>query len=162
MSMPSVGSVSRPGAAGGPGLAEGLGPERRAERFRAELEGAAPEAGPGAPAGAAPGRAVTVVPSREVESQRVAAGPVVHGGRTAAPVAPVRAPASVQMVEQVVAAQRRLEQVLVQARSGKSFTPAELLALQAHVYRASQELDLAGKVVEKAAGGVKQVLQTQV
>jgi hypothetical protein len=29
------------------------------------------------------------------------------------------------------------------------------------VYRASQELDLAGKVVEKATSGVKQVLQTQ-
>jgi hypothetical protein len=30
------------------------------------------------------------------------------------------------------------------------------------VYRASQELDLAGKVVEKATAGVKQILQTQV
>ncbi|GMU62596.1 MAG: hypothetical protein AMXMBFR34_43590 [Myxococcaceae bacterium] len=60
------------------------------------------------------------------------------------------------------AAQARMEQVLKLAESGKAFSPAELLSLQAHVYRASQELDLAGKVVEKATGGVKQVLQTQV
>lgn len=64
-------------------------------------------------------------------------------------------------VKQVAAAQRRMDAVLALAESGRSFTPAELLALQSRVYRASQELDLAGKVVEKATGGVKQVLQTQ-
>jgi hypothetical protein len=52
--------------------------------------------------------------------------------------------------------------VLRLAESGRCFSPAELLALQANVYRASQQLDLAGKVIEKATGGVKQVLQTQV
>jgi hypothetical protein len=55
-----------------------------------------------------------------------------------------------------------MDEVLRLAESGKVFSPAELLALQAQVYRASQELDLAGKVVEKATGGVRQVLQTQV
>lgn len=77
----------------------------------------------------------------------------------------VRTPAeasAVRVVEQVQSAQHRLDHVLRLAESGKTFTPAELLALQAHVYRASQELDLAGKVVEKATAGVKQVLQTQV
>ncbi|RYZ38005.1 MAG: ATP-dependent helicase HrpB, partial [Myxococcaceae bacterium] len=59
-------------------------------------------------------------------------------------------------------AQQRLDHILKLAESGRTFSPSELLALQAHVYRASQELDLAGKVVEKATGGVKQVLQTQV
>lgn len=67
-----------------------------------------------------------------------------------------------QMIDQVQQAQSRMDQILQLAESGKSFSPAELLSLQAHVYRASQELDLAGKVVEKATGGVKQVLQTQV
>ena len=65
-------------------------------------------------------------------------------------------------IDQVSAAQTRMEKVLELAQSGKTFTPAELLALQTQMYRASQELDLAGKVVEKATGGVKQVLQTQV
>lgn len=65
-------------------------------------------------------------------------------------------------LERVNQAQTRMEQILHLAESGKSFSPAELISLQTHVYRASQELDLAGKVVEKATGGVKQILQTQV
>lgn len=64
-------------------------------------------------------------------------------------------------VSHVLAAQKRLDDVLVLAQSGKTFTPAELLALQAQVYRSSQELDLAGKVVEKVSSGIKQILQTQ-
>ena len=65
-------------------------------------------------------------------------------------------------LDQVSSAQTRMDKVLELAQSGKTFTPAELLALQTQMYRASQELDLAGKVVEKATGGVKQILQTQV
>jgi hypothetical protein len=67
-----------------------------------------------------------------------------------------------QMIDQVNLAQKRLDEVLRLAQSGKSFSPAELLALQANVYQASCELDLAGKVVEKGTSGVKQVLQTQI
>lgn len=67
-----------------------------------------------------------------------------------------------KVLDQVSAAQERLDKVLALAQSGKTFTPAELLSLQAQVCNASQELDLAGKVVEKATGGVKQILQTQV
>ncbi len=74
----------------------------------------------------------------------------------------VRAMEPAKVLDQVAAAQQRLDHILQLAQGGKSFTPAELLAMQAHIYRASQELDLAGKVVEKATGGVKQVLQTQV
>ncbi|MFZ5467847.1 MAG: ATP-dependent helicase HrpB [Myxococcota bacterium] len=75
---------------------------------------------------------------------------------------PARSLKAAEVLDQVSAAQKRLDQVLAMAQSGKTFTPAELLAMQAHVYRASQELDLAGKVVEKATNGVKQILQTQV
>jgi hypothetical protein len=67
-----------------------------------------------------------------------------------------------RVVTQVAQAQRRMDRVLDLARSGRDLAPAQLLSLQAQVYRASQELDLAGKVVEKAIGGIKQVLQTQV
>ncbi|PTL78404.1 ATP-dependent helicase HrpB [Vitiosangium sp. GDMCC 1.1324] len=69
---------------------------------------------------------------------------------------------AVQMLDRVSEAQKRMDHILALAESGRSFSPNELLALQAQVYRSSQELDLAGKVVEKATGGVKQVLQTQV
>jgi hypothetical protein len=73
-----------------------------------------------------------------------------------------RAQQAAQMLERVSQAQKRLDHILALAESGRTFTPAELLAFQAHVYSASQELDLAGKVVEKATGGIKQVLQTQI
>ncbi|MDP1822887.1 MAG: ATP-dependent helicase HrpB [Archangium sp.] len=83
----------------------------------------------------------------------------VEGAKQAEPGKQVTA---TKVLDQVNQAQNRMEQILKMAESGKSFSPAELLSLQTHVYRASQELDLAGKVVEKATGGVKQVLQTQV
>jgi len=76
-------------------------------------------------------------------------------------VAPTNS-AVTRVMSQVHSAQARMDRVLELASSGKHFSAAELLSLQTHVYRASQELDLAGKVVEKATGGVKQVLQTQV
>jgi hypothetical protein len=75
---------------------------------------------------------------------------------------PAKQVTAAKVLDQVNQAQNRMEQILKMADSGKSFSPAELLSLQTHVYRASQELDLAGKVIEKATGGVKQVLQTQV
>lgn len=102
-----------------------------------------------------------VPPTSSPQAQRAATAVQEPGGaevrrRTALE------PPGVKLLDRVSAAQGRMEEVLRQAESGRSFSPAELLALQAHVYRASQELDLAGKVVEKATGGVKQVLQTQV
>jgi flagellar hook-basal body complex protein FliE len=84
----------------------------------------------------------------------------VGGVAKAAPASPVDAKHLARAVEQVQSAQAQLDHVLQLAQSGKSFTPAELLAIQARVYSASQQLDLAGKVVEKATSGVKQVLQT--
>jgi len=90
-------------------------------------------------------------PQKPHAPQKVEAKPEVSSQRPAA-----------RALDQVSAAQTRMEKVLELAQSGKTFTPAELLALQTQMYRASQELDLAGKVVEKATGGVKQVLQTQV
>ena len=75
---------------------------------------------------------------------------------------PQRALEPARILDQVAAAQKRMDAVLELAQSGKSFTPADLISLQSQMYRASQELDLAGKVIEKATGGVKQILQTQV
>jgi hypothetical protein len=55
-----------------------------------------------------------------------------------------------------------MDRIIRLARSGRSFTPAELLGFQARIYRLSQELDLASKLVEKATSGVKQAMSTQV
>ena len=89
---------------------------------------------------------------------RAAVGQVEAGKR----VDSAHAGQAARMLDRVDQAQKRLDHILELAESGRAFSTAELLAFQAHVYRASQELDLAGKVVEKATGGVKQVLQTQV
>ena len=80
--------------------------------------------------------------------------------------APVRAtPSGSQSVaaglERVAAAQKRLDQILAMARSGRTFTPGQLIALQAQVFEASQSVDVASRLVDRATGGVKQVLQTQ-
>ncbi|MBM4378847.1 MAG: hypothetical protein FJ086_06030 [Deltaproteobacteria bacterium] len=70
--------------------------------------------------------------------------------------------AASSLAQRVCEAQTQLDTVLQQARSGRSFSPAELLGLQVRVCQASQAIDFAGKAVDKAVGGVKQVLQTPV
>ena len=62
----------------------------------------------------------------------------------------------------VAAAQARMDRILALAASGRTFSPAELLSLQAGVAEASQTVDLAGKVLDRMSGGVKTLLQTQV
>jgi hypothetical protein len=58
-------------------------------------------------------------------------------------------------------AQTRLAQVLAAARAGRTFTPAELLALQAEAYRCAQVVDLGAKLAEQGAQAVRQALATQ-
>lgn len=62
----------------------------------------------------------------------------------------------------LISGQGKLDQIIKLATSGKSFSPTELIAIQAGVYKFSQELELTSKVIEKATDGVKQTLQTQV
>jgi hypothetical protein len=62
----------------------------------------------------------------------------------------------------VSAAQARMDRILALAASGRTFSPAELLSLQAGVAEASQTVDLAGKVLDRVSGGVRTLLQTQV
>jgi len=44
---------------------------------------------------------------------------------------------------------------------GKDLGPAELLALQAGVYRYSEAVDLSAKLIDRATSGLKTVLQGQ-
>ena len=46
--------------------------------------------------------------------------------------------------------------------NGKNMSNGEMLALQAGMYKYTQELELTGKVVEKATSGLKDTLKTQV
>jgi len=47
------------------------------------------------------------------------------------------------------------------SKGGRDLGPAELLALQAGVYRYGEAVDLAAKLVDRAATGVKTVIQGQ-
>jgi len=46
-------------------------------------------------------------------------------------------------------------------RAGVTIAPAELIALQAGVYRYGQAVDLASRLVDRATGSVKTVIQGQ-
>jgi hypothetical protein len=58
--------------------------------------------------------------------------------------------------------QVQLDKLISGGLSGKNFSNTELLALQAGMYKYSQELELTSKVVEKATSGLKDTLKTQV
>jgi hypothetical protein len=92
--------------------------------------------------------AVAAVPPRAVEG-----------------VSPTEKPA-LNAVSHVVRAleqgQRDLDRIIQEASSGRPFSNAELLSLQASMYRYTQELDLVSRVVEKATTGLKDVVKTQV
>ena len=113
----------------------------------------APVAGPPAAAAAAP----SASPERTsfaalLESRSPLRTPQRPG------VAPHAALSALAHVER---AQSRLDAVLAAARSGRTFTAAELIGLQAEAYRCSQTVDLASKLVEQGAQSVKQALNTQ-
>lgn len=67
-----------------------------------------------------------------------------------------------QVVGDLEKGQVNLEKIISQASSGKQFSNAELLSLQASMYQYTQQLDLTSKVVEKATTGLKDVVKTQV
>jgi hypothetical protein len=65
-------------------------------------------------------------------------------------------------IARIEVGRRRLDEIISQARSGKTFKPHELLALQAEVYRISEELSLVNKVVEEGVAGVKRLWNMQI
>jgi len=65
-------------------------------------------------------------------------------------------------IARVEKGRRRLDEIIAQAKSGKTFKPHELLALQAEVYRISEELSLVNKVVEEGVAGVKRLWNMQI
>ena len=77
----------------------------------------------------------------------------------AAPVSPspVRA-----FLERTLTAEQRVDTLLAAAARGKTFSPAELLALQATVFRYSQAVEVVSRATDKLIGAVKQTLGTQV
>lgn len=66
------------------------------------------------------------------------------------------------MVKDLVEGQNKMEKIMDLALSGRQFSPQEMLIMQAGVMRYSQEVELTGKVVDKATQGIKQTMNTQV
>lgn len=69
---------------------------------------------------------------------------------------------AMKMLEGLIGGQDKMTKIMKMALSGRQMSPPELLAMQAGVYRFSQELELTSKVVEKATSGLKQTMNTQV
>jgi len=155
-------AMGKVGAIGGAGAASGLAPSAGKGGFGAVLEGLKGSTKPPGLPVASEGAPHRVSSERTEALRGTCEARGVARAEGVGPASGAHSPQVVRVLDRVGEAQKRLDHILELAESGRSFSPAELLAFQAHVYRASQELDLAGKVVEKATGGVKQVLQTQV
>ena len=66
------------------------------------------------------------------------------------------------LLERVVASENRVDSLVRAAASGKTFSPAELLALQASVFRYSQTVEVVSRVADRLVGAIKQTLGTSV
>lgn len=85
----------------------------------------------------------------------------------AAPVdAPVEASGAAEQIDDfvqgVVDDQKRIQEMMDRCVSGDTMSQKELLELQSVIYGYAQKVDLASKIVDKATGGLKQVMNTQV
>ncbi len=124
-------------------------------------------AGPGAHATAA---TKTAAPPRrtfvEVLGEARAA---VQRPPTTPPAAPPKArPAAPEtspwhrVAQDALKVESQLDGILKAAASGKTFSPAELLVMQAQVFRYSQTVEVISRGTDKLVGALKQTLGTQV
>ncbi len=56
---------------------------------------------------------------------------------------------------------RSLDRAIAHGHAGRTLSQEELLALQATVYRYTQELEIASKLVDKSTAAVRTTLQSQ-
>jgi hypothetical protein len=66
------------------------------------------------------------------------------------------------LVQNIEKGQASMDKLINGSLNGKTFSNSEMLGLQAGMYKYTQELELTGKVVEKATSGLKDTLKTQV
>jgi hypothetical protein len=63
-----------------------------------------------------------------------------------------------QLLARVARGEHYVESLVRQSLSGRAFSNAELLAMQAQVYRCTQELDLVSRLVDRGTSTVRTVL----
>ncbi|MCC7539051.1 MAG: hypothetical protein IT379_22690 [Deltaproteobacteria bacterium] len=112
-------------------------------------------------------------PSPRTPTAGTVAGPVrgaasaPAGSGQSASVSPHETPAgplretAVELLRDVARGERFVRSVMRRAARGADFSPQELLAIQAGVYRYTQELELVSKIVDKGTAAVRQTLQSQ-
>src|SRR4051812_35030747 len=63
-----------------------------------------------------------------------------------------------RLLEGAVAGEKRVDAILEAAARGKTFTAAELLAMQATVFRYSQTVEVLSRATDRLVGAIKQTL----
>jgi DNA-binding transcriptional regulator YdaS (Cro superfamily) len=67
-----------------------------------------------------------------------------------------------QVVDRIKDGQSRLNNLIKESTSGKTYSPQEMIGLQAEISAITTDIQLCSKVVEQGVAGVKQMLQMQV
>lgn len=65
------------------------------------------------------------------------------------------------LAHEIDAGEHATRDALRSAASGRDLSPTELIALQNRIYRYSEAVDLAARLVDRAANGARTVLQGQ-
>lgn len=97
-------------------------------------------------------------PSSPSSPLSASAVPLAHAPGQVALESPLTA-AGRQLLARVAHGERYVESVVRQALHGRAFTPADLLAMQAEVYRYTQELELVSKLVDRGTSTVRTIMQ---
>jgi hypothetical protein len=79
--------------------------------------------------------------------------------RSARPESPSFAEVLHGLGREIDRGEKTLRVAMESMQPGSDFAPARLLALQAGVYRYSEAIDLASRLVDRAVGGVKTIMQ---
>jgi hypothetical protein len=105
--------------------------------------------------GAQPAQPSSAQPTQSAAAAHAYGPPRVSASQGAEPLTD----AGRRLLSRISRGERFVEQVVQGASSGAAYTPADLLAIQAQVYRYTQEVELLSKFVDRATNTVKIVLQ---
>lgn len=67
-----------------------------------------------------------------------------------------------KLLGEIDSGQKRLNEIIKEIKSGRTFTPQELIGLQSEMHQLTLQLETTTKVVSQVVQGVKQLMQQQV
>ena len=89
------------------------------------------------------------------------AGRVAHSARGAKPSRTSSSEGRlIRLIGDLERQRQRIDHAIARAAGGAAFSPAQLVALQAQVYRYSTELEVISRVVDRTVGAVKTAINT--